>query len=134
MKALLLSLGLIAAIAGCGLNVQSPDLFLLKRTGAGRTLTLLVSDDGTIRCNGGSAKPLPDKLLIKARDLSTSLNNDAKHRLHIPRGPQTVAMYSVRVQHGTISFPDTAAGTRSELAQLELFTVQTAQTPCGLSG
>ena len=27
------------ALAGCGLNVQSPDLFLLTRTGQGKPLT-----------------------------------------------------------------------------------------------
>lgn len=134
MKALLLGMGVAAVVVGCGLNVQSPDLFLLTRTGAGHRLTLLVSDDGTIRCNEGSAKPLPDKLLIQARDLANTLNDDAKRGLHIPPTRQTVAMYKVRVQHGTLSFPDTAARTRSELAQLELFAVQAAQHPCGLSG
>ena len=39
-----LALVIGAVLAGCGLSVQSPDLFLLTRTGQGRTLTLLVSD------------------------------------------------------------------------------------------
>lgn len=120
-------------LAACGLNVQAPDLFLLKRTGAGRNLTLLVSDDGTVRCNGGAAKPLSDKLLIQARDLASSLDDDAKRHLRIARGPHSVAVYTVRVQQGTFSFPDTAGRTHSDLAQLELFAVQTAQHPCGLS-
>ena len=134
MKALSICLALATLLAACGLNVQAPDLFLLKRTGAGRALTLLVSDDGTVRCNGGAAKPLSDKLLIQARDLASSLNDDAKHHLRIGHGPRSVAMYTVRVQQGTISFPDTAARTRSELAQLELLAVQVAQRPCGLNG
>ena len=132
MKSISLCLVLAAGLAGCGLSVQSPDLFLLTRTGAGHKLTLLVSDDGTIRCDGGSAKPLPDKLLLQARDLATKLNGDANRGMDIPRTPQSVAMYRVRVQKGTISFPDTAAGTHSELAQLELFAVQASQQPCGL--
>ena len=50
-----LLLGLIAVVlAGCGLNVQSADLFLLTRTGQGPKLTLLVNDSGTIRCNRDS--------------------------------------------------------------------------------
>ncbi|RDJ93938.1 hypothetical protein B4Q13_18415, partial [Lacticaseibacillus rhamnosus] len=36
------------ALAGCGLSVQSADLFVLTRTGQGATLTMLVSDGGTI--------------------------------------------------------------------------------------
>jgi hypothetical protein len=132
VKALSLCLAVAAVLVGCGLSVQSADLFLLTRTGAGRRLTLLVSDGGTIRCDGGAAKPLPDKLLIQARDLTTTLNDDAKRGMHIPRTAQSVATYTVRVQHGTISFPDTAARSHSELAQLELFAVQVSQAPCGV--
>lgn len=123
---------LVASLAGC-FEVQQPDLFLLTRTGAPGKLTLLVNSGGTIRCNGGPAKPLPDKLLLEARDLATSLNNDATQRLRVAPTGHSVATYTVKVQNGTFSFPDTAARTRSELAQLELFAVQ-AQGPCGLSG
>jgi hypothetical protein len=37
----------------------------------------------------------------------------------------------VRLQDGTISFPDTAGSTRQELAQAEQFAVEAAQGPCG---
>jgi hypothetical protein len=121
------------ATGGC-LGVQSSDLFLLTRTGAGPRLTLLVNDGGTVRCNGGAAKPLPDKLLLQARDLASRLDTDAKNRLHLPRTSNTVASYTVKLKDGTISFPDTAARGHSELAQLELLTVQIAHGPCGLSG
>ena len=44
--------------------------------------------------------------------------------------------YTIRLQGGTISFPDTAdAGGRfPALAQTELFAAQAAQQACGLSG
>jgi hypothetical protein len=134
VKRLSLGLALAVVLAGCGLSVKSADLFLLTRTGAGRRLTLLVSDGGAVRCDGGSAKPLSDKLLIQARDLTNTLNDDAKRGMHIPPTPRSVATYTVRLQHGTISFPDTAARAHSELAQLELFAVQASQDPCGLHG
>jgi hypothetical protein len=134
VKALSFCAALAALLAACGLDVQAPDLFLLTRTGTGQKLTLLVSDDGTIRCNGGAARPLPDKLLIQARDLASTLNNDAKRNLRIPPSSNSVATYTVRVQQGTISFPDTAARSHSELAQLELLAVQASQNPCGLGG
>ena len=118
-----------AGLSAC-LSVQSGDLFLLTRTGAGPRLMLLVNDGGTVRCNGGAAKPLPDKLLLQARDLSSTLDNDAKRSLNLPRTANTVAMYTVKLKDGTISFPDTAARSHSELAQLELLTVQIAQGPC----
>lgn len=123
----------LVGIAGCGFQVQSPDLFVLTRVGLGRPLSIVVNDGGTIRCNGGSARTLPDPLLLQARDLATSLDNDAKAGLRIARSPRTVATYTVKLQDGTISFPDTAGATHSELAQAEQFALQAASGPCGLA-
>jgi hypothetical protein len=133
MKAVAAALGALALLAGCGLGVQSPDLFQVTRTGQGQKLTLLVNDGGTIACNGGKPKALPDRLLLQARDLATNLNKDAKAKLTLNRTADSVFSYTVKVQNGTFTFPDTAAGSRKELAQLELFVVQAAADPCGLS-
>jgi hypothetical protein len=120
-------------LAGCGENVQSPDLFVLTRTGAGQKLTLLVNDSGTISCDGRKAKPLPDQLLLVARDLADSLDTDAKGGLRINRAPNSVYSYVVRLQDGTIYFPDTAGAGHQELARAEQFAIQAAQGPCGLA-
>jgi hypothetical protein len=127
---------LAGALGGCGFNVQSPDLFVLTRTGQGQKLTLLVNDGGTIRCNGAAAKNLPDPLLLQARDLAGGLGGDAQENLRLPSAPKSVYRYTIRLQQGTISFPDTAAasGNYPRLAQAEQFTVQAAQQGCGLSG
>jgi hypothetical protein len=129
-------IALAAIVAGCGLNVQAADLFLLTRTGQGGRLTLLVNDGGTVSCNGGSARSLPDPLLLSARDLASSLNGDAKANLRIAPAPNTAYRYTIKLQGGTVSFPDTAtaSGKYPALARAELFTVQTAQQVCGLSG
>jgi hypothetical protein len=117
--------------AGCGFDVQSPDLFMLTRTGSGGgRVTLLVNDSGTISCNGAKAKTLPDPLLLSARDLAGSLDADAKKSLHIPGGRDSVYRYTVKLQDGTISFPDTAGARYTELARAELFAVQALQGPC----
>jgi len=129
-----LFLALSLALCGCGFNVESPDLFLLTRTGQGTTLTLLVNDSGTIRCNGGKVRPLSDPLLLEARDLATTLDADVMSKLHFVAAANSVFAYQVRLQDGTVSFPDTAAAQHSELAQAEQFTVQAAQQACGLSG
>ena len=119
------------ALGGCGLNVQSPDLFKVTRAGAGgRPLTLLVNDGGTISCDGGKAKALPDPQLLQARDLANNLNQDVK--LRFARSARSVFTYAVQVPKGTFSFPDTAASARKELSQLELFVVQAAVNPCGI--
>jgi len=123
---------LLIALAGCGFDVASPDVLLLKRTGEGQTLTLLVNDSGTIRCDGRPAKPISDQLLIQARDLADNLDNDAKAKLQIATVAKSVYFYTISLPDGTITFPDTAAGSHHELAQAELFAVQAAQGPCGL--
>jgi hypothetical protein len=124
---------LIAAVllAGCGLDVEAPDLFQVTRSGPGPKLTMLVNSSGTISCDGGKPKQLPDPLLLQARDLATSLNNDVK--LHFVRTAHSVFTYTVRVPNGTFNFPDTAASRRKELAQLELFVVQAGADPCGFN-
>jgi hypothetical protein len=120
--------------AGCGFDVRSADLFLLTRTGQGRTLTLLVNDGGTIRCNGSRTMQISDPLLLRARDLATRLDSDAKRSLRIPAPPNSAFHYTIKLQDGTISFPDTAAAAHPELAQAELFAVQAAQQACRLPG
>jgi hypothetical protein len=120
------------ALAGCGLSVSSPDLFLLQRTGQGKPLTILVNDAATIRCNSGPTTPLSDPLLLQARDLATSLDSDAKANLHVRPAANSVYVYTIKLQNGTISFGDTAAATHHELAAAELFALEAAQGPCGL--
>jgi hypothetical protein len=73
-------------------------------------------------------------LLIRARALAHDLDADARAKLSIPRSRNTVAMYRIKLENGTITFPDTAASRHKELAGAELFAVQAAQQACGLSG
>jgi hypothetical protein len=120
-------------IGGCGFDVQAGDLFLITRTGEGQKLTMLVSYDGSISCNNGPQKQLPDPLLLQGRDLSNTLNNDAKDKLNLPRTSQSVFSYTVKLQNGTISFPDTAGLKHPDLAQTEQFFLNAAQQGCGLS-
>jgi hypothetical protein len=123
-----------ALLGGCGFDVQEPDLFLVTRTGAhGQKLSLLVNDGGTISCDGGKPKNLPDPLLLQARDLASSLNADVSAKLRFRSSARSVYSYTVKVQNGTLFFPDTAALSRKELSDLELFVVQAGANPCGLS-
>jgi hypothetical protein len=127
------ALAVAALTAGC-FDVRSADLFLLTRTGQGSTLRLLVNDGGTIRCNGGKARTISNTTLITARDLADNLATDAQNKLTIPNLPGSVYYYRIRLQQGTISFPDRASATRKALAQAELFAALAAQQDCGLSG
>jgi hypothetical protein len=66
------------AVAAAGVTAcsgpQSPDLFLVKRTGTipGARLTLRISDDGGAFCNGGPRKEITSAQLIEARAPSST--------------------------------------------------------------
>jgi len=124
---------LAVSLAGC-FDVRSPDLFLITRTGPGGRLTVLVSYGGAVSCDGQHSGSLPDPMLIEARDLSDSLDGDASHGLTLPRTPQTVDYFQIRMPPGTISFPDSAAAGHPELAQAELFTLRVARRVCRVRG
>lgn len=128
---LLTTLGLLA---GCGLQVQAPDLFALTRTGQGNTLTVVVNDSGTIRCNSGKARMISSARLITARDLSDNLAKDASANLRLPIRSGSTYKYKIRMQQGTITFSDRDTARRPYLAQAELFAIDAAQQVCGLSG
>jgi hypothetical protein len=123
----------VAFVAGC-LDIRPADLFVLTRTGQGRTLTLLVSDGGTVTCDRGAARSLPDPLLLRARDLVGALKADARSKLSIPSPPRSVYRFRVRLQSGTVVFPDTAGRTHPVLAQVELLAVQVAAHACHTGG
>jgi hypothetical protein len=125
-----LLLVMAAVLAACGLQVASPDLFVLQRTGAGHRLRLLVNDGGMIRCNGGHSRALSDQLLIEARQLADDLDKDARAKLDLKSPSGSVYRYEITLQNGTIAFPDTAGSRHPELARAQLFAVQAAQQAC----
>jgi hypothetical protein len=119
------------ALSGCGLNVASADLFVLHRRGPGGELVALLSDGGTIRCGTAAAKPLPDPMLLAARDLADALDKDVKANLRPAGRPGSIYAYSFKLTDGTLSFADTAAGPKHpELGRAELLATQVASL-CG---
>ena len=128
-----LAVAVAVLVAGC-FDVQSADLFLLTRTGQKGKINLLVNDGGTIRRIGAEAKAISNNGLITARDLAENLVTDAQNHLTIPKAPGSVYYYTIKLQEGTVSFPDRAAATRKVLAQAELFATQAAQQDCRLTG
>lgn len=133
------AVGLVAAViaalaGGCGYDVELPDLFAITRTGAGSTMTMVVNQSGAITCNHGHQKMLTSAQLITARDLSDNLGQDATAKLHIPPARGTVYYYRVRMQQGTVAFPDRAATDHRYLGQLEAFVLQAASQYCVSGG
>jgi hypothetical protein len=119
-------------LAGCG--SPSADLFLVNRSGADRNanLTLLVSDDGTVTCNGGKRREIPNDKLLDARKLTRELSPQAELHLVLPARPGTVLSYKVRMEAGTVAFSDTSRPLPSEFAELEVFTKAISEDVCGL--
>lgn len=118
-------------VSGCG--APSADLFVVKRTGTDRNanLTLLVSDDGTVTCNGVQHEVSGDTLL-DARELTRDLSPQAELNLELPPGPKPVLSYRVRMQAGTVVFADTSRPLPRSFTQLTVFTKHVSEDVCGL--
>jgi hypothetical protein len=126
---------LLAALgcAGCG-GVRAADLFLVYRTGSTpqARLTMLVNEEGVVRCNGGAPFRLQDAQIVKARTIQEELHSPASRHLSLPPRPRSVFSYYVRDVDGNVRFSDNSAGQPAVLHQLALFVLQTAQQVCHL--
>jgi hypothetical protein len=128
--------GTVAAamvLGGCG-GIKAPDLFLVQRSGsvAGAQLTLLVNEEGGVRCNGGRTLKLSDPQLVEARAIQEELKDPASKHLSLRAGARSVLSYYVRDENGTVRFSDDSAGAPAVLRRLALFVLQTAQQVCHL--
>jgi hypothetical protein len=136
--ALGVSLGLLATLSACG-GITAPDLFIVQRSGAGPNarLTLLVNEEGRVRCNGigqrdGRKLKLSDSALVEARAIQEDLKEPASAHISLVPGAKSVLTYSVRDEDGSVRFSDNSAGQPKVLRELALFVLQTAQRVCGL--
>ena len=129
MRRALLALPLL--LAGCG--SPAADLFVVTRSGADRNanLTLLVSDDGTVKCNG-KPHPITNQQLLDARALARDLSKQAQLHLVLPPKPGSVLSYKVRMEAGTVAFSDTSRPLPKAFTQLEVFTKNVSEDICGL--
>jgi hypothetical protein len=124
---------LAALAAGCG-GRKAPDLFLLTRTGAGpyAHLTMLVNEEGGVRCNGSRELKLGDPQIVQARVIQEQLHDPASNHLILAPRPGSVLSYRVRDVDGEVRFADNSAAQPAVLRQLVLFVLQTAQQVCHL--
>ena len=82
------------------------------RSGADRNanVRLLVSDDGTVRCNRGKPVPMGAERLLTARQLERDLETQAALGLELPKGRDAILSYRARLEAGTIAFSDRSRG------------------------
>jgi hypothetical protein len=121
-------------IAGCG-GIKAPDLFIVQRTGSipGARLTLLVNEEGGVRCNGGPQLKLGDPQLVQARAIQEDLRGPAAKHISLPARAGSVLRYYLRDENGSVSFADNSAGQSRVLRNVALFVLQTAQQVCHLA-
>jgi hypothetical protein len=119
-------------LAGCG--GPSGDLFEVQRSGSDRAanLTLVVSDDGFVTCNGAK-KTLPPNLLLRARQLSRDLSPQAELNLALAAGPGSVLTYKARMAAGTITCADTSRPLPQSFTELTVYTKDVAEQVCGVT-
>jgi hypothetical protein len=128
-----LALAALLALAAAGCGSPAADLFVVSRSGADRNanLTMLVSDDGTVTCNGAK-HDIPNDRLLDARRLTRDLSKQAELHLVLPPKPGSVLSYKVRMEAGTVSFSDTSRPLPTAFTQLEVFTKNVSEDVCGL--
>ena len=125
---------IVAALCLAGCGSPAPDLFLVERSGADRNanLELLVSDDGTVTCNG-KKHSIPGDLLLEARELERQLSPQAELNLQLPPGPNHVLSYRVRLEAGTVAFADTSRPLPRSFTELTAFTSSVSEDVCGIT-
>jgi hypothetical protein len=126
---------LVVLVAGCGAGVKAADLFLIERTGSspGARLTMLINEEGGVRCNGGPVRKLSDQQLVIAKATQEESEEDSAKHLTLPPRPGSVLSYYVRDESGSMRFADNSAHLPGVLKQLQLLVLQAAQQACHLS-
>ena len=121
---------MVLVATGCG--SPSGDLFEVVRSGADRNanVRILVSDDGSVRCNKGKPVPMGAARLLTARQLSRDLEKQAALGLELPKGRGAILSYSARLEAGTISFSDRSRGRPATFNRLVAFTSDVAKAVC----
>jgi hypothetical protein len=125
------AVALLVALSGCG--SRAPDLFVVERSGPDRNanVELLVSDGGSVTCNG-KEHPLDAERLLTARRLEHDLSPQAELSIELPPGPGTELSYRVRMEAGTIAFSDRSAGVPQTFQRLAAFTKDVTERVCGI--
>jgi hypothetical protein len=123
---------LLIGLTGCG--GPADDLFEVERDGTipDAHLTLVVADDGTVRCNGGSPRNIGDARLLDARELARELDDAARGNHRYRAGRNTVLTYRVRLPSGDLEYADSSRGQTKAMAELQGFTRDVAIHVCGL--
>ena len=131
IRALLL-IAVAGVLAGCG--ARPPDLFAVERSGSGANakLQMVVSDGGSVTCNGKEHALDADRLL-RAREVTRQLAEPAQLHLELPPGSGTVLSYKVMLEQGTVKFSDSSPNLPESFTAVEVLTKDIAEDVCGIA-
>jgi len=120
-------------LTSCGTQT-SADLYLIKRTGKipGANLTLLVTDNGSVRCNGGPPRPLPNDMLLQSRELTKQLAEDQSKPIPMIGVPNSIYDFTVTFGAGKVGWQDGNPYVPESFKQLAYLTRRIAKQVCGL--
>jgi hypothetical protein len=129
----LLAILAAALLWGCT-GIEAPDLFVVYRSGSipGAKLTLLVNEEGGVRCNGAKREMISDHQLILARELAEDLEGPSSKHLSLASRPGSVFSYYVRDEKGSVRFSDNSTDQPTVLRKLTEFVLEVAQGVCHL--
>jgi hypothetical protein len=127
--AIVVALAVLAA--GCG--SRPADLFLVERSGPdpNANVTVVVSDGGSVTCNG-EEHPLDADRLLRAREITRQVSEQAQLNLELPPGPGANLSYKVRMEAGSVAFSDTSRGNPQSFFELAAFTKDVTERVCGI--
>ena len=127
----MLALLAAAAVAGCG--SPPPDLFAVERSGTdpNANVNLVVSDGGSVTCNG-TQHPLDADRLLTARQLKRDLEPQAELGIQLPQGGNGQLSYKVRMEAGSLAFGDESARIPRTFLRLAAFTSDVAEHVCDI--
>ena len=141
MRRVAFAFTLALLLVGCG-GGPPADLFTVARSGEipGARLTLRITDDGRVSCNGGELVQMPSADTIAARQARRDLEGEepedigpADENTSLPPGPGAILRYVIRAEAGTVSFSDTSRGQPQAFRDLAALTRRLAKGPCGLT-
>ena len=121
----------LALLAGCG--ARPADLFLVERSGPdpAANVEMVVSDGGSVTCNGKEHELDGDRLL-RARAITRELTESAELGLELPPGPNSNLSYKVTLEAGHVAFSDTSKGNPQAFFELAAFTKDVSERVCGI--
>ena len=105
----------------------------MERSGADRNanVRMLVSDGGTVRCNGAE-HALDAARLLTARQLLRDLEPQAELGLDLPPGPGTQLSYRASMEGGSVAFSDRSEDVPATFQRLAAFTTDVTERVCGI--